>query len=283
MNHLQIGDLARLTGVAAATLRVWESRFGFPAPARTESGYRRYCEEDVEAVWHVAALRERGVPVAEAIASARQGAQAHDSIYAAVTGSDPAARPQMLRKSSLVAISRAIEHETMASGCRPIVVGAFQRERFYRAVQHRYLRMAQVADSACVFADFEAVHRAPGRPVELPLRTEDVLGNEWAVIVDAPGFAACLLAWEHPDSSVADDPNRRFEALWTVDPRATRRAARAAARVARRVDASYADELEALLEDRPLAFEEPAPTLTALANRTVGYLETNGELRQARR
>jgi hypothetical protein len=37
---------------------------------------------------------------------------------------------------------------------------------------------------------------------------------------------------------------------------------------------SYADELGAVLEDRPLAFEEPAPTLTALANRVVGYLET---------
>lgn len=274
MNHLQIGDLVRLTGVAAATLRVWESRFGFPAPARTESGYRRYCEDDVEAVRRVAALRERGVSVAEAIASAREGAHVHASIYAAVTGSDPAARPQMLRKASLVAISRAIEHETMASGSRPVVVGAFQREGFYRSVEHRYRRMAKVADSACVFADFAGVRRAPGAPVELPLSEGDVLGNEWAVIVDAPGFAACLLAWEHPAPPVADDPDRRFESVWTVDPHATRRAARAAARLARRVDTAYADELEAILEDRPLAFEEPAPTLTALANRVVGYLET---------
>ncbi|MCP9490669.1 MAG: MerR family transcriptional regulator [Solirubrobacteraceae bacterium MAG38_C4-C5] len=274
MSHLQIGDLARLTGVAAATLRVWESRFGFPAPERTEAGYRRYCEDDVEAVRRVAALRERGIPVADAIASARDGGEVHASIYAAVTGSDPAARPQMLRKASLVAISRAIEHETMASGTRPVVVGAFQREGFYRAVEHRYRRMARVADSACVFADFAGVRRAPGSPVELPLRRGDVLGNEWAVIVDAPGFAACLLAWEHPAPPAAGDPNRRFESLWTVDPRATRRAARAAARLARRVDAAYADELDAVLEDRPLAFEEPAPTLTALANRVVGYLET---------
>jgi DICT domain-containing protein len=275
MNHLQISDLARLTGVAAPTLRVWESRFGFPAPARTESGYRRYCEDDVEAVRHVAALRERGVPVAEAIASARERGSIHASLYAAVTGRDPAARPQVLRKASLVAISRAIEHEAMASGCRPVLIGAFQHEGFYRAVEHRYRRIAQVADSACVFADFAAVRRAPGAPVELPLSDRDVLGNEWAVIVDAPGFAACLLAWEQPDPPASDDPERRFEALWTVDPRATRRAARAAARLARRVDAAYADELEAVLKDRPLAFEEPAPTLTALANRVVGYLETD--------
>ena len=63
--------------------------------------------------------------------------------------------------------------------------------------------------------------------------------------------------------------------MGTVDPRATRRAARPAARVARRGDPAYADELEAVLEDRPLAFEEPAPTLTALANRMIGYLETD--------
>ncbi len=274
MSHLQIGDLARLTGVAAGTLRVWESRFGFPSPARTGSGYRRYCEDDVEAVRRVAALRERGVSVAEAIASARAGGEVHASLYAAVTGSDPAARPLLLRKASLVAISRAIEHETMATGSRPVVIGAFQREGFYRAVEHRYRRMAQVADAVCVFADFAGVRHTAGAPVELPLRPEDVLCNEWTVIVDSPGFAACLLAWEQPDPPAPDDPDRRFESLWTMDPRATRRAARAAARLARRVDAAYADELYALLEDRPLAFEEPAPTLTALANRVVGYLET---------
>lgn len=39
---LSIGALARATGVPVATLRNWERRYGFPAPARRSSGHRRY-------------------------------------------------------------------------------------------------------------------------------------------------------------------------------------------------------------------------------------------------
>ena len=102
------------------------------------------------------------------------------------------------------------------------------------------------------------------------------LGNEWAVIVDAPGFAASLLAWEQPGVTQPGDPDdldRRFEAIWTLDPVATRRAAVVAARLAERADAAYGRELLGVLEDRPLALEEPAPALTALTNRVIAYLE----------
>ena len=39
---LSIGALARLSGIPVETLRNWERRYGFPAPARLESGHRRY-------------------------------------------------------------------------------------------------------------------------------------------------------------------------------------------------------------------------------------------------
>ena len=277
MSHLQIGDLAERTGVAAGTIRMWETRHGFPRPTRTATGYRRYSEDDVEVVRRVAFLRERGLSMAAAIerAGAREVTE-QPSIYAAVAGTDPAARPQTLSKRTLVALSRAIEDETMATGSRPVVVGAFQHERFYRPVEHRYERMARVADAAWVFADFPSVRRAPGRPVEVPLDAGAVLSNEWAVVVDAPGFAACLLAWEHLDRpGEGPDAGRRFEALWTVDPHAVRRAVHAATRVAAGADPDLGEELEAMLSDRPLAFEEPAPALTALTGRVVGYLESS--------
>jgi len=44
---LSIGELAGATGVAVATLRAWERRFGRPAPARLRSGHRRYGPEQV--------------------------------------------------------------------------------------------------------------------------------------------------------------------------------------------------------------------------------------------
>ena len=113
--------------------------------------------------------------------------------------------------------------------------------------------------------------------MEIPIAPEDALGNEWAVVVDAPGYAACLLAWEQPgvtDPDADDDGDRRFEAIWTLDPIATRRAAQAGARLVARTDPSLGAELDQILLERPLAIDDSAPALTALTNRIVAYLET---------
>ncbi|HVP01087.1 MAG TPA: DICT sensory domain-containing protein [Solirubrobacteraceae bacterium] len=279
MNDLAIRDVADQTGIAAGTIRMWEQRFGFPRPERTASGYRRYAPEDVEALRRVQAYRHRGLSVPAAIERACEGGGGgpdRPSIYAAVASTFRELRPRVLRKSTLVALSRAIEHEALAQAASPVLVGAFQREVFYRAVEPRYRRMAQLADAAVVFADFAAVRHPQGGPVEIPIAPEDALGNEWAVVVDAPGYAACLLAWEQPGATEAggpDDPDRRFEAVWTIDPLATRRAAQVGARLAARRDPAYGERLEVLLADRPPALEEPAPALTALTNRMIAYLE----------
>ncbi len=42
--------VAELTGVAPATLRAWERRYGRPVPQRTASGHRLYSREDVAAI-----------------------------------------------------------------------------------------------------------------------------------------------------------------------------------------------------------------------------------------
>jgi len=276
---LAIKDVAERTGIAAGTIRMWEQRYGFPVPERTPSGYRRYTEDDVDTLRKVLALRHRGLSVPAAISRAQDtgGPSDHPSIYAAVAAHDTAARSRVLRKTSLIALSRAIEHEALALAAAPVVFGAFQEERFYRQVERRYRRLASHADAAVVFADFPGGLRAPaGGPVEIPIGPDDALGNEWAVIIDAPGYAACLLAWEQPDGGAAApalDGERRFEAIWTVDPEATRRAAQVAARLAGRADPELGERLVELLTDRPLALEEPAPALTALTNRMIAYLD----------
>lgn len=282
--ELAIKDVAERTGIAAGTIRMWEQRYGFPVPERTASGYRRYTEADVDTLRKVLALRHRGLSVPAAISRAQDsgGPSDHPSIYAAVAAQDPAARPRVLRKASLIALSRAIEHEALALAAAPVVFGAFQEDRFYRQVEPRYRRLAAHADAAAVFADFPRGLREPGGgPVEIPIAPDDALGNEWAVIIDAPGYAACLLAWEQPEGRGGDDGGggaardreRRFEAIWTVDPEATRRAALVAARLAGRADAALGERLGELLTDRPLALEEPAPALTALTNRMIAYLD----------
>ena len=279
MAELPIKDVAQQSGVAAGTIRMWEQRYGFPTPERTASGYRRYCQGDVEALRRVQAYRHRGLSVPAAIERARESGGECDrpSIYAAVASAHKDLRPQVLRKSTLVALSRAIEHEAIAHAAAPVLIGAFQRERFYRAVEPRYRQLAQNADAAVVFADFAQERKPEGGPVEIPIDAANALGNEWAVVIDAPGYAACLLAWEQhgvTEPGDDDDMSRCFEAIWTIDPVITRRAALVGARLTAQVDPQYAGELEALLEDRPMALEEPAPALTALTNRAIAYLES---------
>ena len=272
---LAIGDVAEQSGIAAGTIRMWEQRYGFPTPARTASGYRRYGAEDVERLRRVQAYRNRGLSVPAAIERVRESGTASDlpSLYAAVAGRDNAAHPHVLRKSTLMDLSRAIEYETLAHAAAPVLFGAFQEERFFRVIESRWRRLADHADACVVFADFGAERRPEHGPVELPIRRAQALGNEWSLIVDAPGFAATLVAWEQPQTGEGRDEDRRFEAIWTLDPATTRVAAMAAGRMAGGIDPTLGNDLEARLADRPLALEEPVPALTSLANRVVAYME----------
>jgi MerR family transcriptional regulator, light-induced transcriptional regulator len=276
---LAIREIADRAGVAAGTIRMWEQRYGFPQPERTPSGYRMYSEDDVETIRRVVAFRNRGLSVPAALERARRWAGPTDrpSIYGAMATGERAVRAHVLRKPTLLAISRAIEDETIARAAAPVVFGAFQRRRHYEPVEHRYRRIARAADAVVVFADFDALAGGDGSPVEVPIEPDEVLGNEWAVVVDAPGYAAALLGWEQPESQ--RDPElpereRRFEAMWTMDPDVVRRAARVSASLARRADDALGERLDELLADRPLASEAPAPGLEALTNRIVSYMET---------
>jgi DICT domain-containing protein len=272
VRKLAIKDLAEQTGVAAGTIRMWEQRYGFPEPARTAAGYRVYTEQDVVALRRVVAYRNRGLSVPAALERARslEGATDRPSIFAALASGDQPVRPQRLRKPTLVAISRAIEEEAMARAAGPVVVAAFQTERNYRAVEHRYRRLAHVADAVGVFAAFaEPRFGDEDEPAEIPICTTEALGHEWAVIVDAPGYAACLVGWETPESG----GGRVFEVVWTMDPAVVRRAAQVGAALAARTAPAWSERLLSMLADRPLAVESPAPGLTALTNRMLGYLD----------
>jgi DICT domain-containing protein len=276
VKKLAIKDLAEQTGVAAGTIRMWEQRYGFPEPARTPAGYRVYTEQDVVALRRVVAYRSRGLSVPAALERARSldGETDRPSIFAALAAGDTPVRPQKLHRATLIALSRAIEEEAMARAAGPVVIGAFQDEANYRAVEHRYRRLAHVADAVGVFATFtEPRLGAEDEPAEIPITSADALGHEWAVIVDAPGYAACLVGWETP----ARDGERVFEAVWTMDAPVVRRAAQVGAAIAARSAPEWSERLLSILADRPLAVESPAPGLTALTNPMNGYLDAKAE------
>ncbi len=51
-----MGEACRIAQVAPYTLRYWESRLGFPRPARRASGHRRYGRADIETIFEIKRL-----------------------------------------------------------------------------------------------------------------------------------------------------------------------------------------------------------------------------------
>ena len=57
---MSIAAVERDTGLAKDTLRVWERRYGFPAPRRDAQGERQYSDEDLVRLRHIRRLLDSG-------------------------------------------------------------------------------------------------------------------------------------------------------------------------------------------------------------------------------
>jgi MerR family transcriptional regulator, light-induced transcriptional regulator len=276
---LSIGDLAERTGVAPATLRMWESRHGFPRPQRLESGHRRYGEHDVELVLQVLRRRANGARLEVAIAAVglAQAAIAHPpgapSVYATMRRVHPRLQPQRLKKSTLRAVSWAIEDECCSRAELPMIFGAFQKECFFRAAEERWSELARIARSTMVFAEFPADPREVERTTFVHLPEDAPMRREWAVVCDSPDHPAMLTAWELPGQSTVPDGERLFESIWTVEPAAVRDAARSCAQIAQQLGHPEAAPLLYELADNPPPPPVELLQATSLLNRVVGYVD----------
>lgn len=67
----KVRTAARMTGLAPATLRAWENRYGIPRPARTDTRYRLYSEADIAQIRWMKARVDEGVSPHEAAQLAR--------------------------------------------------------------------------------------------------------------------------------------------------------------------------------------------------------------------
>lgn len=277
---LTIGELAQRTGVSATTLRMWEQRHGFPIPQRLPSGHRRYLESDVELVTQVVEHQEAGVRLDVAIsrsidAALRRAEPAAPSVYAELRRRHPGLAPQRLRKSTLLALSWAIEDEIGATAERAHLFGAFQQDRFFAQADERWGELARVAASAFVFADFDE-EPGTGRPVRVPLPDDAPLRREWAVVCDAARLPVALTAWELPGQAAVPDRDRMFECVWTLDPVAVRDAARVCAGVAYDAGATQAGPVVRALAEAPQPGRDDLASVTAMFNRVVAYVDRFG-------
>ena len=279
---LTIREVTSRTGVEAATLRMWEQRYGFPEPERLPSGHRRYSHLDVELVRQVTRDRDSGLGLKAAVENAKRAARGErpviddDSIYSGLRRRRPDLKSYTLPKSTMVSVSHAIEDECSA-GARPAMLfGSFQRERFYRDAERRWRDLSASAECAFVLADFDDVARPDSGPVEVPIDSSEPVGREWSLVYDAPAFGAVLSGWERPGQEDVADMDRCFEALWSVEPELVRDASTVAYGIVERVAPHLVEGIEDLLA-RPVEPQQPSLTqLTALTNRMVAYVGGRG-------
>lgn len=142
-------------------------------------------------------------------------------------------RPQMYFKSSLTALSHAMEDLVLSDSDTPLVIASFQRERFYRQESHRYKRIANKSNQVYVLAAPETNFSNASIDYEtIAFESNDALAQEWHLVIVGQHYSSCLICRERntPTSDnkygIVMDTNRRFEGIWTFDRAVTLKVAK---------------------------------------------------------
>ena len=65
MATFSIKDIESLTGIKSHTLRIWEQRFDFLKPKRTETNIRYYDDDDLKLLLNISVLNSHNVKISE--------------------------------------------------------------------------------------------------------------------------------------------------------------------------------------------------------------------------
>ena len=65
MTSYSIKNLEQISGIKAHTLRIWEQRYDFIRPSRTETNIRYYTEDDLKLILNVTFLKDHGYKINE--------------------------------------------------------------------------------------------------------------------------------------------------------------------------------------------------------------------------
>jgi DICT domain-containing protein/signal transduction histidine kinase len=147
----------------------------------------------------------------------------------------PQLRPQLYFKTSLTALSHAMEDQVLAGTERPLVIASFQQERFYRQEANRYLRIADITDQVYVLSARGTEFSSCSETYEtIAFEADDELTQEWHLVVVSESYSACLICRERPPVPIGGrlpgapplEQTRRFEGIWTQDRHVSQQAAR---------------------------------------------------------
>lgn len=65
MSHYSIRDLEQLSGIKAHTLRIWEQRYNFIEPKRTDTNIRLYDDRDLKLILNISLLKDHGFKISK--------------------------------------------------------------------------------------------------------------------------------------------------------------------------------------------------------------------------
>jgi MerR family transcriptional regulator, light-induced transcriptional regulator len=265
---LPIAEVARRTGVSVEALRIWERRYGFPAPERRPSGHRRYTDDDCRRVDELLRLRRTGMSLPDAVEAIRARAEAPHSVLGMLSSRIPHLEPLSISRRAMLAISRAIEVEATSQATHGLVLGMFQRRAAWRVAAPRWHVVAQRIQPVVALADFDCVEKRDG-VWQVPLADHTVRRDEWIVVCDSARWSACLVATQH---RVGARGHRAFRALWSVEPEVVREAARLSLATVEGLPASVMDEASAWVRRVPVARPSALGQATRLTNQIVASL-----------
>jgi DICT domain-containing protein/signal transduction histidine kinase len=151
----------------------------------------------------------------------------------------PQLRTQIYFKSSLTALSHAMEDQVLAAMTEnPLLIASFQRESFYRQEANRYHRLAQKSNQVYVLAAAETDFSNASEEYETVAFDpyQDALRHEWHLVVISQHYTTCLVCRERQNPALElysaelpvsfdIDPARQFEGIWTSDREASHIAA----------------------------------------------------------
>ncbi|VXD20829.1 GAF Sensor Signal Transduction Histidine Kinase [Planktothrix serta PCC 8927] len=138
----------------------------------------------------------------------------------------PSLKPQIYFKSSLTALSHAMEDQVLAGTDQPLVIATFQRERFYLQEAHRYRRISAITPQVYVMAAPETEFKnSSGVHEMVAFSSKEQLSREWNLLVLGQHYSTCLVCIEREDlvqnsdmpEQLLMDQARPFEGIWTSD------------------------------------------------------------------
>ena len=78
MNRFTIKDLENLSGIKAHTIRIWEQRYSFLKPSRTDTNIRYYSNDDLKTILNISILNKYGYKISHI------NKMSHDDVQAKV-------------------------------------------------------------------------------------------------------------------------------------------------------------------------------------------------------